>query len=74
MLFQLEPGALQHGRRPGDRPFEQEHRVGADHAWARMRARGLMPSDLAFSRDIRSTAAAPSEIWLELPAVIECSG
>ena len=43
-------------------------------AWARIRARGLTPSCFAFSSDISSTAAAPSEIWLELPAVIECSG
>jgi len=41
---------------------------------ARIRARGLTPNSFAFSSDISSTAAAPSEIWLELPAVIECSG
>src|SRR5216683_102511 len=43
-------------------------------ACARMRARGFRPSCLALSSDIKRTAAAPSEIWLELPAVIECSG
>ena len=38
-------------------------------AWATIRARGLRPSCRAFSAVITSTAAAPSEIWLELPAV-----
>ena len=33
------------------------------------RARGVRPSSSAFSREAISTAAAPSEIWLELPAV-----
>ena len=43
-------------------------------AVATMRARGLRPSSFAFSALITSTAAAPSEIWLELPAVIMPSG
>ena len=38
--------------------------------WSTIRARGLSPSASAFSRDISSTAAAPSEICEELPAVI----
>ena len=37
--------------------------------WSTIRARGLRPNSSAFSRVISSTAAAPSEIWLELPAV-----
>ena len=39
---------------------------------AMTRARGLRPSSSAFCFSTRSTAAAPSVIWLELPAVIEC--
>ena len=42
--------------------------------WSRIRARGVRPSASAFSRDISSTAAAPSEICDELPAVIRPSG
>ena len=38
---------------------------------SRMRARGVSPSSSAFSRAINSTAAAPSEICEELPAVTE---
>ena len=38
--------------------------------WSTIRARGVRPSSSAFSRDISSTAAAPSEICDELPAVI----
>ena len=37
--------------------------------WSTIRARGLSPRDSAFSRSISSTAAAPSEICEELPAV-----
>ena len=37
--------------------------------WSTIRARGFTPSSSAFSRVIRSTAAAPSEICEELPAV-----
>ena len=42
--------------------------------WSRIRARGLRPYSSAFSRVISRTAAAPSEIWLELPAVTLPSG
>ena len=42
--------------------------------WSRIRARGLSPRACAFSRVISSTAAAPSEICDELPAVILPSG
>ena len=38
--------------------------------WSMIRARGVTPSCSAFSRDISSTAAAPSEICELLPAVI----
>ncbi len=38
--------------------------------WSTIRARGFRPSSSAFSRAISSTAAAPSEICDELPAVI----
>ena len=38
-------------------------------AWATIRARGLSPSSLAFCAVMIRTAAAPSEIWLEFPAV-----
>ena len=38
-------------------------------ACATMRARGFSPSAFAFSAVMTSTAAAPSLIWLELPAV-----
>ena len=38
--------------------------------WSKIRARGSRPSASAFSRVISSTAAAPSEICEELPAVI----
>ena len=38
-------------------------------ACATIRARGRSPRDFAFSAVITSTAAAPSLIWLELPAV-----
>ena len=38
--------------------------------WSTILARGLSPSSSAFSRVISSTAAAPSEICEELPAVI----
>ena len=38
-------------------------------AWATMRARGLSPSAFALSAVMMRTAAAPSLIWLELPAV-----
>ena len=41
--------------------------------WSTIRARGVTPSSSAFSRDMRSTAAAPSEICEELPAVIRPS-
>ena len=37
--------------------------------WSTIRARGLRPSASAFFRSMSSTAAAPSEIWDELPAV-----
>ena len=37
--------------------------------WSTIRARGVRPRASAFSRVIRSTAAAPSEICEELPAV-----
>src|SRR5207245_2798076 len=69
--------------RPSGEPFskqdrgqvaERPERFHYTTAWARMRARGRSPSCFAFSSDIKSTAAAPSEIWLELPAVIVCSG
>ena len=33
-------------------------------------ASGLSPNDFAFSADMNSSAAEPSEIWLELPAWI----
>ena len=39
-----------------------------------MRARGVSPSSAAFSGVISSSAAAPSLIWLLLPAVITPSG
>ena len=54
---------------PGEGPVSMM--VGSEPtiAWATMRARGLRPSCFAFSAVITSTAAAPSEIWLELPAV-----
>ena len=42
--------------------------------WARTRARGLRPSTCALSFDISSTAAAPSVICEEFPAVMLCSG
>ena len=42
--------------------------------WSTIRARGVSPSALAFSADISSTAAAPSEICEALPAVILPSG
>ena len=42
--------------------------------WSTIRARGVSPSCSAFSRDMSSTAAAPSEICDELPAVILPSG
>ena len=38
--------------------------------WSTILARGFRPSDSAFPRSISSTAAAPSEICEELPAVI----
>ena len=38
------------------------------------RARGVRPSSLAFSSLMIRAAEAPSEIWLELPAVILPSG
>src|SRR5438552_1722700 len=38
------------------------------------RARGRRPSTRAFSFSMTSTAAAPSVIWLELPAVMRPSG
>src|SRR5216684_3455982 len=45
--------------------------TGSEPTWVKPtnRARGRKPSSSAFSRDAISTAAAPSEIWLELPAV-----
>ena len=42
--------------------------------WSSIRARGLTPSSSAFARDITNTAAAPSEICEEVPAVILPSG
>ena len=42
--------------------------------WSTIRARGFSPSASAFSRAISSTAAAPSEICEQLPAVILPSG
>src|SRR6185437_7262794 len=42
--------------------------------WSTIRARGVSPSSLAFSAVMRSTAAAPSEIWEALPAVMTPSG
>ena len=42
--------------------------------WSMIRARGFSPSAFALSADIKSTAAAPSEICDELPAVILPSG
>ena len=39
-------------------------------AVATTRARGLRPSALALASDMSSSAAAPSEIWLEFAAVI----
>ena len=41
--------------------------------WSTIRARGRRPSWSAFSRDMSSTAAAPSEICDELPAVMRPS-
>jgi hypothetical protein len=41
--------------------------------WSTIRARGLSPSDSALPRSISSTAAAPSEICDEFPAVIRPS-
>ena len=38
--------------------------------WSTIFARGVTPSSSAFSRVMSSTAAAPSETWEELPAVI----
>ena len=38
--------------------------------WSTILARGLTPSSSAFSRVMSRTAAAPSETWEELPAVI----
>ena len=38
--------------------------------WSTIRARGVRPSSAAFSADISSTAAAPSEICEAFPAVI----
>ncbi len=42
--------------------------------WSTIRARGVSPSASAFSRAISRTAAAPSEICDELPAVMRPSG
>ena len=42
--------------------------------WSTIFARGVSPSSFALSADIISTAAAPSEICDELPAVILPSG
>ena len=42
--------------------------------WSTIRARGVSPSSAAFSADISSTEAAPSEICEALPAVILPSG
>ena len=42
--------------------------------WSMIRARGFSPSALALSAAMSSTAAAPSEICDELPAVILPSG
>ena len=39
-------------------------------AWSTTRARARSPSSSAFARDMSRTAAAPSEICDELPAVI----
>ena len=51
-------------------PGEHDHRVDARRrAGRRSRAVGSRPSASAFSRAISSTAAAPSEICDELPAV-----
>ena len=42
--------------------------------WSTILARARRPSASAFSRDMSSTAAAPSEICDEFPAVILPSG
>jgi len=73
MLFSSSQRAS--GRPPSrDRPFKHEHGVGADHGLGADARPRLDAQRFRLSRDIRSTAAAPSEIWLELPAVIECPG
>jgi hypothetical protein len=38
-------------------------------AYDTKRASGFSPSSSARARDITVTAAAPSDVWLELPAV-----
>ena len=60
--------------RRGDRPFEHQHRVTADEARLHDPARGVTPSSRALSRDMSSTAPAPSAICDEVPAVCTPSG
>ena len=74
MLCSSRPAFFNTAAVPGIGPSSMRTGSVPTTAWARMRARGLMPSCFAFSSDMSSTAAAPSEIWLELPAVIECAG
>ena len=74
MLDSWRPAFLRTAAVPGIGPSSISTGSVPTTACARMRARGLIPRLFAFSSDMSSTAAAPSEIWLELPAVMECSG
>ena len=74
MLDSWRPAFLRTAAVPGIGPSSISTGSVPTTACARMRARGLSPRLFAFSSDMSSTAAAPSEIWLELPAVMECSG
>ena len=68
------PGLRQNVGRRGDRAVEVVVGIGPTSAWATIRARGRSPEASARSRDIHRTAAAPSEICEELPAVCMPSG
>ena len=59
---------------PGSGPRASSPGRSRRWSWSTIRARGVRPSASAFSRDISSTAAAPSEICDELPAVMRPSG
>ena len=68
------PGLGQHLAGRGDRPVEVVVGVGADQHLRDHPARGRKPAAFARPSDIHSTAAAPSEICDELPAVWMPSG